>query len=222
MDNKESGSGSERVLETLAALAALEAVRVTGGPGIETILDRVIEVLRRTHPNAFARLADLGEGDVLIDPTDLPSCLLLHLGAEPQLRLVPRGETTVGTIVRGRFAVLLDLFEGRIDGDTLFFSRDLTIEGKTELVVGLRNALDGETIDLAADLASALGPVSLLLPPARRLTAFLAGQLSQVHALLLQPVNRRVDQLERRVNKLEVVKLDKARGAPTRQPSPRH
>ena len=87
MENKEPGGSSDRVLETLAATAALEAVRLTGGPGIETLLDRVIAVLHRLHPNAFARLADLGEGDVLIDPTDLPSCLLLHLGVEPKLRI---------------------------------------------------------------------------------------------------------------------------------------
>ena len=63
-----------------------------------------------------------GEGEVLIDPTDLPSCVLLRLGPEPQLRLSPRGQSPCSTVIRGRFAVLLDLFAAELEGNRVSVS----------------------------------------------------------------------------------------------------
>lgn len=55
---------------------------------------------------------------------------------------------------------LIDLVEGRVDGDALFFSRKLHISGDTEAVVALRNIVDGAEIDLVSDFASAFGMFS--------------------------------------------------------------
>jgi ubiquinone biosynthesis protein UbiJ len=63
--------------------------------------------------------------------------------------------------------VLLDLLEGRIDSDTLFFRRDLIISGNTEAVVGLRNVLDREELRLTDELGALCGP----LRPAARAVA---------------------------------------------------
>jgi len=41
---------------------------------------------------------------------------------------------------------MIELLEGRADGDALFFSRTLTVEGDMEAVVALRNAIDGSEI----------------------------------------------------------------------------
>ena len=38
--------------------------------------------------------------------------------------------------------VLLGMIDGTYDGDALFFSRDLVIEGDTEAVLALRNAIE--------------------------------------------------------------------------------
>ena len=62
--------------------------------------------------------------------------------------------------IRGALKTLVDLLEGRLDGDALFFSRELAIEGDTEAVVALRNAVDDAEIDLAEDVLSVLGPAS--------------------------------------------------------------
>jgi ubiquinone biosynthesis protein UbiJ len=56
-------------------------------------------------------------------------------------------------------AILIRLLDGRLDGDALFFSRDLMIEGNMEAVVTLRNAVDGAGIDLLDDLLSVFGPL---------------------------------------------------------------
>lgn len=209
-DGQASGGPPERTVETLAAMAAMEVTRLTGGRGVQPLLDLMIAALKRRHPATFDRLAELGEAEVLIDPTDLPLCLLLRLGQTPGLRPCPRAamaSSGAGAAIHGRFAVLLELFEGRIDGDTLFFSRDLTIEGDTELVVGLRNAVDGEAIDLAADLAAAMGPPGALLNPARQLAAVIGEQLDAVRSVFLAPVNRRLEGIERRLNRLEAARL---------------
>ncbi len=51
------------------------------------------------------------------------------------------------------------MLHGRYDGDALFFSRDLMIEGDTEVVLALRNALDDAELDLGAELAAMAGPL---------------------------------------------------------------
>jgi len=104
---------------------------------------------------------------VCIDPVDLPFALLLEPNmAEPRLtvrRAVDPDESHA--TIRGPLETLIALAEGKVDGDALFFSRQLVIEGDTEVVVALRNAIDGAGIDLVADLTSTLGP---LANPARR------------------------------------------------------
>jgi predicted lipid carrier protein YhbT len=53
---------------------------------------------------------------------------------------------------------LVDLLEGGLDGDALFFSRDIEIEGDTGAVLALRNAVESEEIVLFEEFAGALGP----------------------------------------------------------------
>ena len=195
---------TSRMVETVAARLALTLARPLGNLVVQPVLDLMMATLRRRHPDAFERLAELGESDLLIEPTDLPASFRLHVGAKPTLRICrsdEEQETPVKARIRGSFAVLLDLFEGRIDGDALFFSRALAIEGDTELVVGLRNALDGEDFDLAADFGPLLGPLATV--PLRRSLHRLAGALLDAHALLLAPALRRVEMVERRLGRLE-------------------
>lgn len=46
------------------------------------------------------------------------------------------------------------MVHGALDGDALFFSRDILIEGDTEAVLALRNAVDDAEIDLAGEIAA--------------------------------------------------------------------
>ena len=195
----------QRVLETLLARVALTAAGPLPPAMLQPALDLVVRVLERRHGGAFERLRELDDADILVDPIDLPLAFRLELGRSGvALRLVRRdGAAETSATIRGTFAHLLDLLEGRIDGDALFFSRDLTIAGDTAVVVALRNAVDGEDIDLAADVAALLGPFGRLLPPAREAAARAVRGLSGLHEALLEPALRRVDGVERRVNRLE-------------------
>jgi predicted lipid carrier protein YhbT len=60
------------------------------------------------------------------------------------------------------------MMHGAEDGDALFFSRDLTVEGDTAAVLALRNAMDDAELDLTEELAALAGP---LASPLRRMLA---------------------------------------------------
>lgn len=193
-----------RIFETMFARLALTAARPLPPALLQPALDLIVATLRRHHPHAFERLEELDDAEVLIDPVDLPLAFRLRLGpAGVRLRLCRRDGEPAGAVIRGEFPVLLDLLEGRTDGDALFFSRDLAIEGDTAVVVALRNAVDGEDIDLAADLAAALGPFARLLAPARQAATRLHDDLAELHGLLLSPATRRLEGVERRLARLE-------------------
>lgn len=78
----------------------------------------------------------------------------------PFLRLYRRGPgiPAYDARIAGTFLTLLEMVDGRADGDALFFSRDLMVEGDTEAVVVLRNALDDLDGSIADDLAAFAGP----------------------------------------------------------------
>lgn len=216
-----SSESADRLTATLAARLALTLTRPFGLGPAQLALDALVAALVRRHPQRFERLGELGAASLLVDPADLPVLVVMELGERLRLRLIPRAATGAGpalpvavaATIRGRFAVLLDLFEGRIDGDALFFNRQLAFEGDTALVVGLRNAIDGAGFDLRTDLLALLPPVPARVPqPVRRhleevgnalVTA--AGDLSR---LVLLPALVRLDQVDRRLARLEQRRQD--------------
>ena len=142
---------------------------------LQPALGIALTAIRRNHPEVFERLSGLGSPVFLIDPVDLPFVFILKTDAQaPELRCRTSGDGMAATAtIRGPLLTLIDLLEGRLDGDALFFSRELAIEGDTEAVVALSNAVDGAEIEIGAALASLLGP---LAGPAR----FLAGAAGTV------------------------------------------
>ncbi|MFQ5763318.1 MAG: SCP2 domain-containing protein [Rhodospirillales bacterium] len=129
---------------------------------LQPFFDVTMAIISRRHPDLFDRLAGLAESTFLIDPLDLPFGFLLRPSPPPRLVAVakaPPTETLTATI-HGPLLTLIQLLDGKLDGDALFFSRDLVVEGDTEAVVTLRNAVDGAGIDVLDDLLSVLGPLA--------------------------------------------------------------
>jgi predicted lipid carrier protein YhbT len=165
---------------------------------LQALLRAVLRRLQARHADVFARLRPLGGAAFLIDPWDVPFKIVLRPGTQPPDIQVFRQETPppeVAAVIGGALATLLDLLQGRGDGDALFFSRDLVFEGDTEAVLTLRNAVDGADIDIFEVVTSALGP---LAPAARRLAGpgrLLAGRLQRdmqrVQAALTAPIAER-------------------------------
>ena len=106
------------------------------------------------------RLGDHAAHRFLIDPVDLPWGLLLHpktvtMTAHSRNRLPPHDARIAGTL-----SSFLAMMHGAEDGDALFFSRDLTVEGDTAAVLALRNAIDDAELDLTEELAALSGPMA--------------------------------------------------------------
>ena len=129
---------------------------------LQPILSRIAAHVARTRPELFARLGPHVHKRFLIDPIDLPFVLVLVPdSAKPGLAAYRRVEKpSHDARIAGTFLNLLDMIDGSLDGDALFFSRDLGVSGDTEAVVALRNALDDFDGNVVDAMAGAFGPLS--------------------------------------------------------------
>ncbi|EGY01670.1 putative lipid carrier protein [Nitrospirillum viridazoti Y2] len=172
-----------RVLPPLPLLG-----RPLAGPVAARLAQMAFDRLRRRHEPVFQRLAVLGERAFLVDPSDLPVRFLLRpAGTRPGLWPIADGSTLppAAATLRAPLTALLALLEGRVDGDSLFFSRQLMIEGDMEAVLILRNAVDGAGIALERDLAARLP--RRVLTMARRWYGDVDGLLHLVARAAHQP-----------------------------------
>lgn len=118
------------------------------------------------HPGLIARLGAHGGCRFAIDPTDLPLVLMLHPHpTRARITVHRRPPADADTRIAGPLAALLGLVHGTWDGDALFFSRDLVVEGDTGAALALRNAIDDAELDLAAEIAALSGPLRGRLAP---------------------------------------------------------
>lgn len=205
------------------------ALRPVPPSALQPALDFAMRAIQRRHPGLFDRLAGVGDPSFLIVPEDLPFVFLLR--TDPLLPTLQAFADAEGleadATIRGPLLTLTQLLEGRIDGDAMFFSRDLVIEGDTSAVVALRNAVDGAEIDVMEDVLAFLGPLAL---PARAVaggvTALFqraAADLETLRGALIGPVLRRSEAqaLEIRSLKTQLAGLDRREGrrVPARTPA---
>ena len=129
---------------------------------MQPIFDHIAAHVARTRPELFARLGVHTGKRFLIDPIDLPFVLVLTPDVQrPRLKAHRRNEDPAHEAgIAGTFFNLLDMIDGVLDGDALFFSRDLQVSGDTEAVVALRNALDDFEGSALDSVVSAFGPLS--------------------------------------------------------------
>lgn len=158
-----------RHLELPARLAGL-AMRPMPAKALEPLLGLAMRLALRRHPRLIERLAELAPARIIIEPRDTSHRFLIDLseGDSPVRLMLAQEDDEAQATISGRLATLIDLMEGRIDGDSLFFTRELTVTGDTALIVALRNTLDGEEISLLDDVLAFLGPFA---EPAARLVA---------------------------------------------------
>ena len=180
-------------------------------PGLlQPFASLAMAAMLRRHRSVLERLEILENPVFLIDPVDLPFRLLLDLGQpSPRLRVLAEDDVCEqqAATIRGSLLALVDLLEGRVDGDALFFSRALGVEGDVEAVVALRNAVDGADISLIDDLLAPLGPLGA---PAHRLAA-LGGalfrraerDLETLRAAIVGPLARRCDAQDSALRELD-------------------
>lgn len=176
---------------------------------LQPVFDAMLRVIRGRHPDILERMEPFADSVVCIDAVDLPFMILFEPHpADPRLivrRAVDPAE--VSATIRGPLETLIALAEGKVDGDALFFSRQLVIEGDTEVVVALRNAIDGAGIDLVEDLTSVMGPFAR---PARRvagaaldLVAHLRANVETLRQAMIAPALKDREMQAARLTELE-------------------
>lgn len=135
------------------------AMRLLPTRPLELALGRLMTSITERHPDLFDRLGPHASKVIGISPTDVPVVFVLMPSREmPRLEVRPEGAASgCDALIIGPVFALVDLAEGRLDGDALFFSRDIRIEGDVEAVLALRNALDGEGLDLVREAMAPLG-----------------------------------------------------------------
>jgi predicted lipid carrier protein YhbT len=133
------------------------------GP-LSLMLGHIARGMAARHPGLFARLGPHAEKRFLIDPTDLPfSFLVRPQPARPRIDVLRRAAAAAWDCrIAGPLAALLGMVHGAYDGDALFFSRDIVIEGDTEAALALRNAIDDAELDLFTEAAVSLGTAGRL------------------------------------------------------------
>ena len=140
------------------------------------VLTRLTRDLSERHPGLRARLGAYADRRILLDFDDLPVVVLLEPG-ENRARAWRRGRAPAHDArIAGPVSAFLGMLHGRLDGDALFFSRDLAIEGDTEAVLALRNAIDDAEIDLSEEAGRLAGVAA----PAIRRALGLAERLTGV------------------------------------------
>lgn len=132
-------------------------------PPLSLALGVVTRRMARTHPEMLRRLGEHASRRFLLDPVDLPWVLLLHPGRAAMTAHRRARPPAHDARIAGPMSAFLAMMHGAEDGDALFFSRDLTVEGDTAAVLALRNAMDDAELDLTEELAALSGPLAAAL-----------------------------------------------------------
>ncbi|MEF2070793.1 ubiquinone anaerobic biosynthesis accessory factor UbiT [Consotaella aegiceratis] len=108
------------------------------------VLTQAVRGLARRRPGLFERLDEYRHASFLVEPTDLDfAFLLVPDGEQASVRSLSKRRLPEADVhVRGPILMLLGLLDGTFDGDALFFNRVLTVSGKTDALVALRNTIE--------------------------------------------------------------------------------
>ena len=128
---------------------------------LELVARSLLANAMRARPTFASRLGEHAGRTFAIDPVDCPFVFLFTPEAgRASLRVVRNLSAAVyDARIAAPLVVLLGMIDGTYDGDALFFSRDLVIEGDTGAVLALRNAIENAEIEpsLALGLPAGIG-----------------------------------------------------------------
>jgi len=155
--------------------------RVLPLPIADMALRRLMLGIVGSHPESFARMGSYASVTFLIEPTDLPIQFRVRLDSPTPIVCQRRPAACIWDArVAGPITPLLAMVHGVLDGDALFFSREITIEGDTDAILAMRNAIDAAEIDLSCELANLFGPFSPVARQAVKVAMPIMGRLFNI------------------------------------------
>jgi predicted lipid carrier protein YhbT len=116
---------------------------------LELVARRLLANAMAARPTFASRLGEHAGRTFAIDPVDCPFVFLFAPEAGRTSLRVVRDSSAAAYDARiaAPLLVLLGMIDGTYDGDALFFSRDLVIEGDTGAVLALRNAIENAELE---------------------------------------------------------------------------
>jgi predicted lipid carrier protein YhbT len=131
---------------------------------LQPVLALLMRRIGERYPGLNERLGPHAAKRFGIQPVDLPFAFIVEPDptrpAATAVRCLPHG---LDARIIGPLSALIGMAEGTLDGDALFFSRTLVVEGDVEAVLALRNAIDDARIDLVGTLLGGLLPFASAL-----------------------------------------------------------
>lgn len=108
------------------------------------LLTLSLRSLAGRRPSLFERLGEYRSACFGIDPVDLAFAFrVVPDGQRSSVRVVSKDDTAgADVLIRGPLLTLLGLLDGTLDGDAMFFNRIISISGRTEAVLALRNTIE--------------------------------------------------------------------------------
>lgn len=180
------------------------------------LIGRICDKMVNNHPSIFERLSEIEEKCFLICPTDLPHNISLTIGnMNIDARIDDGLQINNDVIIKGSLLSLLAMLDGKEDGDALFFKRRIIIEGDTEALLTLRNAMDSEDINLKEELLDNFGilksPLNSLLQKSDKYYQNIADDFDKINDAITRPLNLKFNILrdENIFLREKLLKLDK-------------
>lgn len=145
---------------------------------MEIAVRHLINRALAARPSFEARLAEYAGRRFAIDPVDCPFTFFITASnGKAEVEIIRDADKVpFDARIRAPLIVLMGMIDGTYDGDALFFSRDLTIEGDTEAVLALRNALE----DAEFDPGEVLGVPSKVRGPFNRAAELTFAEMRKV------------------------------------------
>jgi predicted lipid carrier protein YhbT len=138
-----------------AFILGLLAKPVLCRPLLQQAINKLVQMFSDLHPNVINRMAEFTPAIIILNPIDMPFSFLVEFTANNMNILIIDDQHYTGddiTKISATLSFFLNMLEGELDGDALFFSRQLIIEGDTTIIVALRNILEAENIDINKDI----------------------------------------------------------------------
>lgn len=125
-------------------------IRVLPLAPLQSLSTVAMHIILDGNPGIIERLGEHATKRFVLDPVDCPFVYVLEPHPDRPTVTMRRGfeENACDARIAAPLIVLLGLLDGSYDGDALFFSRDIVVEGDIAAILALRNAIENADLDV--------------------------------------------------------------------------